>query len=80
MKEGREMSKIELNLKENDTSIGLLKRLLSVRELGIYLGVSTVTIYRWTRKKFNGLPTHRLGGLLRFDLAEVNRWVSDNRQ
>jgi excisionase family DNA binding protein len=53
--------------------------LLSVKEVAKYLSVSTVTIYRWTRKKLNGLPYHRLGGLLKFTVSEVDQWVADNR-
>ena len=56
------------------------QKLLGVKEVAKYLGVSAITVYRWTRKNLNGLPAHRLGGLLKFDLGEVDRWISENRR
>ena len=53
-----------------------LKRLLTVKELANYLGLTTRSVY--TRKSRGSIPANcvvKLGELIRFDLAEVNKWI-----
>ncbi len=48
-------------------------RLLSVSDLAAYLGVKTAWIYN--NHKAVGLPGRKVGGHLRFRLADVDRWI-----
>lgn len=48
-------------------------RLYDINELAAYLNVSRRTIYRLLDSK--GLPHMRVGYVVRFDLAEVMRWL-----
>ena len=38
-----------------------------------HLGVVKDTVYRWRERK--GLPAHKIGGLWKFKLSEVDDWV-----
>ena len=49
------------------------ERWVGVGEVATYPGVAKDSIYRWTTA--NGLPSHRVGRLLRFKLSEVDEWV-----
>ncbi len=53
------------------------KKWLSVDEAGEYLGVKRDTIYRWVDKR--GLPSYRLGRLLKFNTDELDEWVKRGR-
>jgi excisionase family DNA binding protein len=47
--------------------------LLTAQQIAGYLGVPPSTIYKWTHEGF--IPHVKLGRLVRFRLAEVERWV-----
>ncbi len=49
------------------------ERWVSVEEVASHLGVAKDSIYRWVERR--GLPTHRVGRLLRFRLSEIDEWV-----
>ena len=52
------------------------KRLLTVKELANYLGLTTKSVY--TRKSRGTIPENcivKLGESVRFDLTEVNKWI-----
>lgn len=51
------------------------ERWLSVEEIGLHLGVSKETVYRWLEKK--KIPAHKLGRLWKFKASEVDQWVSN---
>ena len=51
-----------------------MARLLTVRELAELLGVPVTTVYRW-RHRGEGPQPIRVGRFLRFDPADVNRWL-----
>lgn len=36
------------------------------------LGISRATLYRWVER---GLPNHKVGRVVLFDLDEVERWI-----
>lgn len=59
---------------END----FLKRLLSVEETAVFLGISSKTIYNQigprAKKKFP-VKAKRIGKLVKFDLRELERYV-----
>jgi len=46
------------------------------KTLSIKMHVSTRTIRRMELK---GLPVIRIGGLIRYDMVEVEKWISLNR-
>jgi excisionase family DNA binding protein len=48
--------------------------LLTVRELAELLGVPVKTVYRW-RHRGEGPQPIRVGRFLRFDPADVSRWL-----
>jgi len=55
------------------------KRLLSVKETAVYLGISDRTIYnqihRRAKKKFPVKPK-RIGKLVKFDIRDLERYVA----
>ncbi|OGF45130.1 MAG: hypothetical protein A2536_06450 [Candidatus Firestonebacteria bacterium RIFOXYD2_FULL_39_29] len=46
---------------------------MSVKECAVYTGVSVKTLYRWSRE--SKVPTSKIGHILRFDRAEIEKWV-----
>lgn len=53
-------------------------RLWTVEDLAFYLGVPVHTVYKW-RSTGEGPPGYRIGRHLRFDQAEVRRWLESRR-
>lgn len=53
-------------------------RLCTVGDVAEYLGVHPKTVLRYTRSE--GLPCLRLRSRLRFDPADVARWVSARKE
>lgn len=53
------------------------QRLLNIRELSEYLGVSINTIYCWVNKGF--IPRIKLGRLVKFDINEINSWLDEKK-
>ncbi|MFC1808478.1 helix-turn-helix domain-containing protein [Candidatus Omnitrophota bacterium] len=53
------------------------KRFISVKELSECLGLSVKTIRSWVFKR--NIPYHKLGGAVRFDLRELDKWFADQR-
>ena len=51
-------------------------RLWTVHDTSAFLRVPTGTLYQW-RTRHQGPPGYRLGRHLRYDPAEVRRWVSE---
>ena len=49
------------------------KRLITVKELSIYLGKSEGSIYQMIFRK--EIPHIKLGRSVRFDLQEINEWI-----
>ncbi len=52
-------------------------QLVSVKELSAYLNVKASTLYSWVQKGL--IPFHKLNGLVRFDLGEVEAWIKESR-
>ena len=48
-------------------------RWLSVDEIAEYLGITRGTVYKWVGRL--GLPTHKIGRLLKFSKPEIDEWV-----
>ena len=53
-----------------------LDRLLTVEDLGEYLGVPVATLYAW-RYHRQGPPGFRVGRHLRYRWADIEAWISD---
>lgn len=47
--------------------------LMTIKELSAHLTVKESTLYSWVHN--NSIPFHRLNGLIRFDLEEIQSWV-----
>lgn len=60
------------------------RRIVKVPGLATYLKVSHHTIYDWVERAKMGcenpIPFHRSGRLLRFDLDEIDRWTTRERE
>lgn len=54
-----------------------MEDLLTKREIAKYLKVSEPTIDRWRKE---GLPSIKTNRLVRFDRAEVLRWLEDKQK
>jgi len=51
--------------------------LVTIKDLSAYLTVKESTLYSWVH---NGtIPFHKLNGLIRFDLDEIQSWVKEKR-
>lgn len=55
----------------NDNYIG-------IDEAAEYLGVKTVTIRNWIKKK-NNIPAHKVGKMWKFKRSEIDEWVSSGK-
>lgn len=65
--------------KDKDKNIDPLDiKLLSIEEMMNKFMVSKATIYKWMR--YDGFPSIKLGGIVRFDPQEVDKWVDSNRR
>ncbi len=55
-----------------------LQKLLTEQEVASLTGISKPTLRRW-RRLGSGPPFLRLGGLVRYDPAELRRWLKASR-
>jgi len=46
---------------------------VTAEQVARHLGAVKDTVYRWRERK--GLPAHKIGGLWKFLLSEVDEWV-----
>jgi predicted DNA-binding transcriptional regulator AlpA len=53
-------------------------RLISPREVEEKTGIAKGTLLQW-RHRGIGPPSFKLGGLVRYDETEVDRWIEDSR-
>jgi excisionase family DNA binding protein len=53
------------------------KRFLGVKELAQYIGIKTGTIYVWVCHR--KIPYLKIGGSLKFDLHEIEKWLEEKR-
>ncbi len=51
---------------------------IDIDEAAEYLGVKTVTIRNWIKKK-NNIPAHKVGKMWRFKRSEIDEWVSSGK-
>lgn len=55
-----------------------MEKLLSPREAAEILGVSLPTLYTWTYRR--QIPAQKVGRLLRFSPAALQRWLKGQEQ
>ena len=53
------------------------KRLLNAEGAGVYLGLSTHTIYKKARRR--EIPSVKVGRSLRFDVAALDRYIEQHK-
>lgn len=53
------------------------KKLLDIKELAEYSGISVSTIYDWVNQR--RIPYVKISNLVRFDLEEINKWIEEKR-
>lgn len=52
-------------------------RLSTIKEVSILLNVKASTLYSWVHN--GSIPYHKLNGLVRFDLNEIEAWVKSSK-
>ena len=51
---------------------------ISIDEAAEYLGIKTVTLRNWIKKKAD-LPAHRIGKLCKFKRSELDEWIASGK-
>ena len=54
----------------------MTRRLLDIKEVSVYTGLSTHTIYTMVSQR--RIPFVKLGRLTKFDLYELDRWIASH--
>ncbi len=62
--------KLEKNMREDNY--------ISIDEAAEYLGIKTVTLRNWIKKKPD-MPVHRVGKLWKFKRSELDEWISSGK-
>lgn len=50
-------------------------RLLTIKEAAAYTGLAVSTLYKMTGRR--QIPYIKMGSLLKFDLAALDKWIKD---
>jgi excisionase family DNA binding protein len=53
-------------------------RLVSIKIVAEFLMIKQSTLYSWVHK--GSIPFHKLNGLIRFDMDEIEAWVKSSKQ
>lgn len=53
-------------------------KLVTIKEISKLLSVKESTLYSWVNK--GSIPSHKINGLIRFDLDKIEEWVKRSRQ
>ena len=53
-------------------------RLVTIKVVADFLMIKQSTIYSWVHN--GSIPFHKLNGLIRFDMDEIESWVKTSRQ
>jgi len=53
------------------------KLLIDIKEISNLLGVSEKTLYGWVHQR--KIPFLKMGGLLRFDLSDIEKWIQKKK-
>ena len=52
------------------------RRLINIKELSEYTGLSINTLYSWVSRE--KIPCVKVGRLRKFDIRVIDRWIEDN--
>lgn len=52
---------------------------ISIEEAANYLGVKTITLRGWLKKKESEIPAHKIGKLWKFKRSELDTWVQSGK-
>jgi excisionase family DNA binding protein len=52
--------------------------LVTIKDLSAYLTVKESTLYSWVHN--GSIPFHKLNGLIRFDLEEIQTWIQASKR
>ncbi len=52
---------------------------ISIEEAANYLGVKTITLRGWLKKKECEIPAHKIGKLWKFKKSELDTWVQSGK-
>lgn len=55
-----------------------MKKLIGVKELAERLDIKVNTVYSWVCMK--QIPYYKLGNLVKFDIAEIDKWLQERKQ
>ena len=64
------------NMIDMNTTSPIQRRLLTVKELSEYIGISQDTIY--TQVSQRRVPYVKIGRLLKFDIKAIDEWITKN--
>ena len=53
------------------------KRLINIKELSKFLGVSVNTLYAWVNQ--HKIPFVKCNGIIRFDMKDIEDWIEENK-
>lgn len=53
------------------------RRFLGIKELANYLGIAEGTIYVWVCHR--KIPYVKVGRLVKFDMRDIEEWISENK-
>jgi excisionase family DNA binding protein len=53
-------------------------RLVSIKIVADFLMIKQSTLYSWVHK--GSIPFHKLNGLVRFDMDEIEAWIKSSKQ
>lgn len=59
-----------------ETSGAMTQRLLNIKDLSQFIGISTSTLYTWVSQK--RIPHVKCGHLVRFDIKNIENWIAKN--
>ena len=65
-------------MSENNTSIEVSRRLLSIGQLSQQLGVSVKTLYGWVCLR--QIPYVKMGRLVKFDALDIEKWIETKKR
>lgn len=52
---------------------------ISIEEAASYLGVKTITLRGWLKKRESEIPAHKIGKLWKFKRSELDIWVQSGK-
>ena len=63
--------------KKEDSCVSGGKRLINIKELSEFIGVSVNTLYAWVNQ--HKIPFIKCNGIIRFDMKDIEAWIEENK-